>query len=109
MQATVSVGTGPVAVAVVFSEAAERDDVAVVEAAQQLHLQVEVALRRPVAALADAGARPPDRPDEAAGEAGPVARGATAGIRSLQGRGEPVGGRLQLLDPEPPHERQGRA
>ncbi|TVU41425.1 hypothetical protein EJB05_14942, partial [Eragrostis curvula] len=87
-------------VAVAFGEAVEPDDVAVVEAAQQLHLQVEVA---PVLALA--GARPPDRRDQAAGEARPVCR-AAGGAGRLEGRGEAVGGRLHLPHPEPPHEWQ---
>jgi hypothetical protein len=58
--------TEPVLVA--FREAAEPDDVPVVEADQQMHLQVQVIL--PLSALARV--RPSDRCDEAVDEAGPV-------------------------------------
>jgi hypothetical protein len=62
--------TEPVLVA--FREAAEPDDVPVVQADQQMHLQVQVIL--PLSALARV--RPSDRRDEAVDEAGPVYRAA---------------------------------
>lgn len=95
-----------------LGEAAEPDDVAVVEARQQLQLQVEGGL--PAAAplllvvpgAAGAGGAP-DGGDEAAGEPRPVRRRRAAGPAGLEHRGEAFGGRLDLPGREPPQERQG--
>jgi hypothetical protein len=86
--------------------------VAVVEAGQQLQLQVE-GVRGPSSSLSLAvvvvgvggvsvAAAPDDGGDEAAGEARPVGR---AG--GVEHRGEAARGGLHLLGREPPDERQG--
>jgi hypothetical protein len=102
-------GAGPGVVA--LGEAAEPDDVAVVEARQQLQLQVEGGLPVPAAPLLPVvapGADAPDGGDKAPGEARPVRRAAAAaGPAGLEHRGEALGGRLDLPGREPPHERQG--
>jgi len=89
-------------------EAAQPDDVAVVEVGQQLQLEVEGGRAAPVPAPA-VGA-PDDGGDEAAGEAGPVRRGrrAVRGPRGLEleHRREAARGGLDLLGTEPPEERQ---
>lgn len=107
---------GPGVVAV--GEAPEPDDVAVVEARQQLHLEVEGGLRRPLlllvsaaaAAVVVAGSDDADAPDsgnETAGESRPVGRGRAAGPAGLEHGGEAFRGRLDLPRCEPPDERQG--
>lgn len=70
--------------------AMEPDDVAVVEAGEQLQLAVEG-----LSVLVAVAAGSPHRRDEAVGEPGPVHR-AAAGA-GLQDRAEPVRRRLDLL------------
>lgn len=91
---------GPV---VAFGEAAEPDDVAVVEAAEKLQLPVERGGAAVILFAAD-GSSPPHRGDEAVGEAGPVCRAAWAA--RLERRAEAARRRLDLPRLEPPHERQ---
>jgi hypothetical protein len=85
--------------------------VAVVEAGQQLQLQVEgvrgpssssLSLAMVVVVVVGVAAAPDDGGDEAAGEARPVGR---AG--GVEHRGEAARGGLHLLGREPPDERQG--
>jgi len=83
--------------------------VAVVEAGQQLQLQVEgvrgpssSSLSLAVVVVVGVAAAPDDGGDEAAGEARPVGR---AG--GVEHRGEAARGGLHLLGREPPDERQG--
>jgi len=93
---------------VALGEAAQPDDVAVVEAGQQLQLQVEGV--RPSGSLSLAvvvvAAAPDDGGDEAAGEARPVRRAAWSAVAALEHRCEAARGGLHLLGREPPEERQ---
>jgi len=92
---------------VALGEAAQPDDVAVVEAGQQLQLQVEERPSLSVAALVVAAA-PDDGGDETTGEARPVRRaGAWSAGAALEHRGEAARGGLHLLGREPPEERHG--
>ena len=94
-----------------LGEAAEADDVAVVEARQQLQLEVEGGLpvpgAPPLPVVAPGAGGAPDGGDEAPGEARPVRRAAAGPASGLEHRGEALGGRLDLPGREPPHERQG--
>ena len=91
---------------VALGEAAQPDDVAVVEAGQQLQLQVE-GVRPSLSLAAVIVAAPDDGGDEAAGEARPVRRAAWSAGAALKHRGEAARGGLHLLGREPPEERQG--
>lgn len=95
---------------VAVGEAAQPDDVAVVEAGQQLQLQVEGVRpsrsRSVSVSLAVAVPEPDDGGDEAAGEARPVRRAALS-AGAAEHRREAARGGLHLLGREPPEERQG--